>query len=372
MRRPRVLCVLSSDFGEYVTASLFARAQPFDAHFALPEALARFVPPGAPGHSAYRDFGDIRALAASLRPDAVLLASGYLYAVNRLASLDQLAGLMAELRRAGAALATTDPWLRVWALRPESRYAIHSIQRGGVDADLSGRMTALQRSLEKLLAAVPHVFAVPLADAGRGWLPFFNPQFAERARAEPGEAPEWLFVLSREDYVFLAGFERQAFFEGLERRVRELLALEENRLRFIAPPEIGRFLAERWPAEPRLSYTPFCDFAAFEGHVRNARIVVYWNIISSSLLYCLYYGVPPIFYGTGHLAKVCPGLDRHAAEHVYRGRPPRLLELGAPLTADAHALAHEMGLDAWVAQMRREYESSPPPSALLATIRGRA
>lgn len=365
MSRLRVLCVLSSDFGEYVTASLFTRAQPFDVHFALPEALARFVPPGQGGHSVYRRFAELEPLVAAQRPDVVLLASGYLYAVNRIASLHDLRGLKKTLRAKGIALATTDPWLRIWTLRPETRYAIHSVSKGGVDADLSRRMTSLQRELERLFAGVPHLFAVPLADPQRAWLSFFNREFAAQARR--GKSREWLFVLSREDYIFLAGFEKQAFFGALERRVAELLERRDTRVRFVAPPEIGRFLAERWPHEPRLACMPFCDFAAFEALVREASIVAYWNVISSSLLYCLYYGVPPIFFGAGHLARVCPGLEAHAAQHIYRGRPPRILDLDAPLGA-----IEDPGLEAWVADIRREYEKAAPPEAALAAIRAAA
>lgn len=366
MSRPRVLCVLSSDFGEYVTASLFTRAQPFDVHFALPEALSRFVPPGQGGHSVYRRFGELEPLVEAQRPDVVLLASGYLYAVNRLASLHDLRGLKKTLRGKRISLATTDPWLRVWALRPQARYAIHSVSKGGVDEQISARMTGLQRELEKVFAGVPHLFAVPLADPQRAWLSFFNREFAAQARR--GKSGEWLFVLSREDYIFLAGFEKQAFFGALERRVAELLERRENRVRFVAPPEIGRFLSERWPAEPRLACTPFCDFASFEALVREARVVAYWNVISSSLLYCLYYGVPPVFFGAGHLAKVCPGLEAHAAEHIYRGRPPQLLDLDAPLGA----LAEDVGLDGWVGEIRRAYETAQSPAAALAAIRGAA
>lgn len=369
MSRPRLLCVLSADFGEYVTASLFARAQPFDVHFALPPALARFVPPGQRGHSEYRDLAEARALVASARPDAVLLASAYLFAVNGIAAPEQLQAFVQAAREAGAALATTDPWLRIWALRPGSRYAIQSVQKGGEDAALSQRMTALQGALEAILADVPHVFAVPLAEPGRGWHAFFNRGFAQRAAGERGQGAPWLFVLSREDYVFLAGFEREAFFGALERRVAELLAYRENRVCFVAPEEVGRFLAERWPGEPRLTHVGFCDFARFEQLVREARVVAYWNLLSSSLLYCLYYGVAPIFFGPGHLAKVCPGLAEHAAAHVYRGRPPPLRDLAAPLQPDAGRLVAEEGLGDWVAGLARDYARSPAPAEVLDAIR---
>jgi hypothetical protein len=370
MSRPRLLCVLSADFGEYVTASLFARRQPLDVHFALPPALAAFVPAGQRGHSSYRTLEDAARLVASTRPDVVLLASGYLFAVNRLAAPEELAAFLGSVRDAGAALATTDPWLRIWALEPGTRYAIHSVPKGGEDTELSARMTALQAALEGMLAGVPHVFAVPLADEKRAWRPFFNPEFAPRAAAEHREGGEWLFVLSREDYVLLAGLEREAFFAGLEERVAELLGRRENRLRFVAPPEIGRFLAERWADEPRLAYSGFCDFASFERLVREATVVAYWNLLSSSLLYCLYYGVAPIFFDRGHLAKVCPGLESHAARHVYRGRPPRVRNLADPLAADAGRLVEEEGLHAWLEGLRREYAEAPPPSAVLAAIRG--
>jgi hypothetical protein len=367
--RPRVLCVLSADFGEYVTASLFARGQPFDVHFALPLALAPFVPAGRRGHSSYRSFEEVGRMVASARPDVVLLASGYLFAVNRIASTEELSAFLRSVRDAGAALATTDPWLRIWALEPGARYAIHSVAKGGEDAELSGRMAALQASLEELLAGVPHVFAVPLADETRAWRPFFNPAFTRTAAGARRDDAEWLFVLSREDYIFLAGFEREAFFSALERRIAQLLERRENRLRFVAPPEIGGFLAQRWGNEPRVAHTGFCDFLTFERLVSEARVVAYWNLLSSSLLYCLYYGVPPIFFGIGHLAKVCPGLEAHAARHVYRGRPPRVRSLATALPADPGSLVEEEGLDAWLDGLRREYAQAPPPAAVLAAIR---
>jgi hypothetical protein len=367
MSRPRVLCLLSADFGEYVTASLFARGQPFDVHFALPPALAAFMPAGQRGHSVYADFSQAHALVTSARPDVVLLASGYLFAVNRLAAPEALEAFVRFVRNSGAALATTDPWLRIWALRPGTRFAIHSLATGGEDAALSARMCALQASLEALFAGVPHLFAVPLADAQRRWLPFFNHAFG-RAATVRAAAGGWLFVLSKEDYIFLAGFEKQAFFERLEQRIRRLLARPENRLRFVAPPEIGRWLGERWGDEPRVQHIAFCDFARFERLLREASVVAYWNILSSSLLYCLYHGIPPVFFGAGHLAKVCPGLETHAAQHVYCGRPPPLIE-AEDLEPDAEKLVQEKGLRAWVAGLREEYARSPAPARALSAIR---
>jgi hypothetical protein len=374
MSRPRILVVLSADFGEFVTASLFCRGQDFEVRFALPQALARFAPPGLDGAFAYGRLAELGGRLSAFRPDIVLLASGYLFTVNGIAGFEELRAFMAEVRRSGAALATTDPWLRIWALRPRSRFTIHSVRQGGIDPQASKAMTDMQRALDDLLAEAPHIFAVPLTGGNGAWRSFYNPRAAAPEASNEGaeiDVDEWLFVLSGEDYVFLAGFERQAFFDSLAARVGELLAHAPNRLRFIAPPEIGRFLGERWGNEPRVIHTGYCDFEAFERYVRNAKIVVYWNMLSSSLLYCLYYGVPPVFFGAGHLARVCPGLEAHALEHVYRGRPPARLALDALLEPDADTLISRHGLRPWLAGLTSEFAGLQAPAAIVTGLMGR-
>ena len=100
MSERRALFVLSSDYGEYVTANLFSRGQPFARHFALPAALAGAA--GAQAHevSVYSGLEDLEAIVARQKPHCVVLASGYLFAVNRLLSADEVARLIARLRAA--------------------------------------------------------------------------------------------------------------------------------------------------------------------------------------------------------------------------------------------------------------------------------
>lgn len=369
MKPRRVLFVLSNDFGEYVTASIFSRGQPFSADFALPRRLARYAPAGQGNMIEYEEADDLGEIAARLRPDVAVLASGYLFPVNRIATPDALRALIMRLKAAGCAVATTDPWLRIWALRPGSRFTIHSVRKGGVDTDLSAKMQALQAYLEELFRGMPHLFAVPIPAREATWMPFFNPDFSRHA---PPLAPsddsgrdEWLFVLSKEDFIFLAGFDGEDFFRALEARIRELLSLPRNRLRFIGPPEVGRFLQERWPGEPRVEYLPFCDFHAFESALRRASVVAYWNVISSTLLYCLYHRIPPIFFGQGHQAKVCSGLFDHAIEHLYRGRAPQMLDLNAPLAADAGALVERLGIRPWLELIGGAYARLPAPASVI-------
>jgi hypothetical protein len=354
----RCLFALSADFGEFATANLLSRGQPFERRFALPPPLAAQA--GAlDGAARYASADELRAAIDRERPDAVVLGSGYLYAVNGLFGPEALAALLAELRGRGIAVATTDPWLRLRALKPQARFAIHSVRRGGVDAGQSARVLALQRRLEGILGALPHVLAVP-APLAHGC---FNPAFARPPPPVDG-ADEWLFVLSQQD---LSYFPREDFLRDLGARLDELLQISRNRVRLVAPPALGRAVEARFAGERRVEWLAAPDFAAFEEAVLRSRVVAYWNLLSASALYCLYHGVAPVFFGRGHQAMVCEGLHEHALEHVYRGAPPATLELARPLGEEAHAagLLERRGLRAWLERLRADYARLPALAQVL-------
>lgn len=349
----RCLFVLSADYGEFVTANLLSRGQPFERRFALPAALA----PQAAGleHAApYASIGELRAIVERERADVAVLGSGYLFAVNGLFGPDALAALIAELRGQGTALATTDPWLRL----PHPRLTIHSMRLGGVDAAQTEKVRALQGRLEQILSGVPHLLAVPAPDAHA----CYNPGFARAPHPKPDE---WLFVLSQQDLNYLS---MDAFFVALHARVSELLRRPSNRLRFIAPAAIGRFLQEKFAADARVEYLGLTGFAAFEAALLRARVVAYWNALSASALYCLYHGVAPVFFGQGHQARVCEGLYQHAVEHVYGGEAPAMLDFAAPFETDAAALIGSRGLHAWLDRIRLGYARLPQPAQVLESL----
>jgi hypothetical protein len=369
----RCLFVLSADFGEYVTARVFTRGQPLESHFALPARLSRYAADGEKGIATYENIDDLRAIVERVRPELTVLCSGYLFAVNALLSPETLTGWVRELKRQGVALATTDPWLRVRAMKPGARLVIHSVKKGGVDPVLTEKMARLQAGLEALFEDVPHLFAVPLPAVRDTWFSFHNPGFAGGgAPAAAGDAgsgvDEWLFILSREDYVFLAGLEGGTFFRALEERLREITSDPGNRVTVIAPRELEVFFRKRMAGCPGLVHLPFCGFTAFESLVRRAKIVAYWNVLSASLFYCLYHRVPPVFFGRGHQARVCEGLFDHVAEHVYGGRPPRLLELGEPVGTRAEALIEREAIREWIETVRRHHARSPMPAAVVERI----
>jgi hypothetical protein len=348
----RCLFVLSADYGEFVTANLLSRGQPFERCFALPAALA----PQAAGlerAAPYASIGELRAIVERERADVVVLGSGYLFAVNGLFDPEALAGLIAALRAGGIALATTDPWLRL----PHPRLTIHSMRLDGVDPAQTEKVRALQRRLEEILSDVPHLLAVPAPNAHA----CYNPAFAQQPRPAASH-DEWLFVLSQQDMNYLSG---EALFQSLRQRLAELLKNPRNRLRFIGPAPLGRFLAAEFPAAEYLGLT---GFAAFEAALLRARVVAYWNALSASALYCLYHGVAPVFFGRGHQAKVCEGLYEHAVEHVYRGEAPAMLDFGAPFETDAGVLIAARGLHGWLDRIRRDYARLPQPAEVLGQL----
>src|SRR3954452_9566158 len=206
----RCLFALSADYGEFVTANLLSRGQPFERRFALPQALAAQAG-NLDGAASYASVGELRAIIERERPDAVVLSSGYLFALNNLFDAEALATLVAELRTRRIVLATTDPWLRLRALKPQTRFAIHSVRQGGVDPAQSEKVLALQRRLEGILGSLPHLLAVPAPLASS----CFNPQFARPAQSSAAE-DEWLFVLSQQDLNYLP---HEVFFAKLRARV---------------------------------------------------------------------------------------------------------------------------------------------------------
>jgi len=375
VKAPLCLFVLSADFGEFVTANLFARGQPFDSRFALPPRLAQHVPADQQGVCVYQSVADLQQLVDALHPDVVLLCSGYLFAVNGLMAAEHLAAFVKRLGDQGIGVATTDPWLAIWRLDPQTCFDIFSVRRGGVDPALSERMNALQKYLGMVFHDVDHLYAVPLACGAARQHSFFNSQFASAASTVTAVAParndDWLMVISREDYVMRAGLAASTFLDDLSARISEILAPTKNRLTVIGPAELAVFLRKKWSSRERLCIHDFCDFNRFEALLRQARVVIYWNVLSSSLLYCLYCRIAPIFFGTGHQVKVCRGLLAHVTATVYRGNAPPILDPAAPLEGDADVLLDRLGVMPWLDRLRADYCQLPAPMNIFNQIRRR-
>lgn len=372
--RPRVLAILSADFGEYVNVSLFARGQDLDLSILAPGFLAPYLGNLDYPLTPYRDIGQIRRAIDAFDGDLVWFGSAYLYAINGLFSLAALDGLLDHLTARGIAVATTDPWARIWAMHPEAAFTIS--RRGRPDPERSAQLMQYQRQLERLLGAVPHLFPIPLHQPENRWYGYFNPAFAD-VEAGPADAKEgrdrsghWLLVLANEDLAHLEHRPGTPFADDLNARLEELLANPDNHITLVAPDRLGPMLAAPLRREPRLRHLTRVDAGAFEALVRDADIALYWNLLSASLLYCLYHETPVAFCHVGHQATVCPALKDHALARVYLGHEPLMLDLRRPLGDDVHGLLRDHDLGSWIRDMRRRYARNPSPRDVLARLTG--
>ena len=172
-------------------------------------------------------------------------------------------------------------------------------------------------------------------------------------------------VLSREDYVHLAGAAPEAFLATLDARIDDIVSHQNNRLTFIGPNILEDYFINKSITCDRLSFRGLCDFNEFETLLRQASVVIYWNVLSSSLLYCLYYRVAPVFFGTGHQARVCRGLLNHVVRNVYSNDAPPILDPSAPLAADVDTLLDQLQVMPWLDRLRGLYAGLPGPAEIL-------
>lgn len=374
MKRPLCLFVVSADFGEFVTATLFARKQAFDSVFLLPGRLAQSLVPVGENTVLYGDVDDVEHSINRLRPDMVVLASGYLFAVNGLISPSRLGPFVERLRARRIRVVTTDPWLGLSHSSHAKRFDIYSIRRDTVDPVLSERMNALQARLEQIFEGTDQLYAFPLQSAGARSHSFYNHDLERLCRdkaTERAAGPDyWLIVLSREDYALAAGRSPETFLATLCARVEDICAHRQARVTIVGPGAIGEYMRVHCKCLSRVSLHAFCSFAEFEALLQHARVVLYWNLVSSSLLFCLYHRIPPLFFSSGHQIRVCKGLLPHVAVNVYCGALPPIHDLNQPFTEDADTLVQRMGVVDWLDRLKAAYRALLGPQAVFDTILG--
>lgn len=369
-RRPRILAVLSADFGEYVNLILFARGQDIDLQILAPEFLMPYLATAEYPAVPYRQFHDLSPRLDEFDGDLVWLGSAYLFAINGLFSSQNLEVMITNLKRRGIPVATTDPWARIWSLRPEATFNI--LRQGKPDPAASLQIQHQQQRLENLLAEVSHVFPIPINQPDKRWFGYFNPEFVRRDDAANTDArnrrSSWLFVLSNEDLNLQLHLHGDQFISDLNARLEQLLGQPDNDITLIAPERLGDGLTASLRGDRRLQHRPRVDAAQFESLVRRASVTAYWNMLSASLLYCLYHVTPVIFFARGHQVTVCPGLEDHVLETVYSGQNPVELDLNAPMEIDAERLVASHDLTQYMQDRYACYAANPEPREVLTRL----
>ncbi|MFA5029014.1 MAG: hypothetical protein WC713_14175, partial [Candidatus Methylomirabilota bacterium] len=223
---PRLLFVVSDDFGELAKALTFTVGTSLQPRLLLPERLfaanrESLTHPVA----CYRTTYDIVEAVERERPDLIGLFSGYLYALNGFFTLDDVEALVRGLQGRGVRLLVSDPFLGALARLDDSTFSDRHPRKAWLTEHFA--------RLVRVFAGVPHLYPVPVDGVKRPrGVSFFNPSIVARRReivgdlsrriaADPGR-PRWLFVLSTEDYGCQVGLhERARFGEMLRDMLRQ-------------------------------------------------------------------------------------------------------------------------------------------------------
>lgn len=336
-RTPRLLFVLSHDFGELANALSFVAGAAFDPLLLMPPRLWAVNRDNLPARvGRYVTADDIRAAVAEEAPDIVFLFSGYLYGVNFLLEVDALAGLLLWLRECRCRVVTSDPFLG--ALSPPDPSAF--------PAEFPRRQAFLEHftAVSRLLAGLPHLDLAPVpAPPGRHRVSFFNERAFTMLPSPSGEGEgdaerPWLFLLSLEDYAGQTSLWGKARFERLlAERLRETAAAGRRPV-LMAPQVCLDAVARTAPPIPGLDLRAFCGYRAFLSLLLRAEHAFYWNIFSNSVIARIATHRSVFFFDRGHLARAVVPLYQAGMTHYYNNATLPYLPFDEPLAPDRLAV----------------------------------
>lgn len=371
MAEPKLLFLLSNDYGELSNALYVLGGTGLDAALLLPERLFDANRDALQIRSQrYATLADVVDALDAEQPDVVFLFSAYLYAINGIFDLHAVEALLTELERRPLRVVTSDPFLGLLLAHGASLFSEHHPQRQWLESHFA-RLAARLRELT-------HLYLVPPDGlAGEHKVSVFNPHIltdsaTSRQRgarlAERSESylrrPRWLFVLASEDYgTQVARLRREPFEALLLERLAD--AARAGRQPVLIAPQgcVDSISRASRPIRGLVSMSP-CGHDLFVDLLLEAEYVFYWNIFSNSLLARLANRLPVAFFDRGHLAHAMPALLDLGLQTYFPGARLVLLDQRQELTLDAlSALARqqEQTLAAATENLRR----SPTPRELI-------
>jgi hypothetical protein len=370
-----LLFVLSNDYGELASALNFLQGFDVDALVLAPGRLYGINAGDlAPRARPYGTVGDILAAVTAEPPDVVFLFSAYLYAVNNLLDLAQLASLVTSLRSRGCPVVTSDPFLGLMARVDESLF--------NESHPLSSVLARHFAQVFSIVHDIPHLYLVdPGGNVPVHRLSCFNPAIVRPPATTPGgltrvpgtlgvdhSRPRWLFILSSEDYgAQMNAVGQVRFQEELVKLLRHAVT-EGRQPVLIAPsPCVASLLGVIGsdPGGPIL--LAHCRHALFATLLEEAEHVFYWNLFSHSILERVMNRQSALFYSAGHLASAIPPFLELGIKTYYAGARPTYLSSSRLLSATEVArLAIEQ--DTLWEDARAHLARSASPAAVVAGL----
>ena len=371
MTKPKLLFLLSNDYGELAYALHFTAGSPFEAVMAAPARLYqanreaqgfRMLP--------YGSATEVLAIVDREAPDLVLLCSGYLFAINQLFGIDEFAALIGQLRQRGCRLATTDPFLGILSdINPATFSDRHPL--GPTFAEHFRQIFAILKDIIHLyivdprgLVGAPSACAFnPGAILPPATLAAANRELVRALDLVP-EKPRWAFVLSTEDYVAQAGqYGRDDFAANLLDKFRETAAQGRQPI-LIAPDSCLESIRPAAETIPDLRLLSFFDHETFRALLLEVEFAFYWNILSNSIFNRTINRRPVFFFDRGHLIHALAPMYQRAHRHYYAGVDLPFLDRQIPLDLN-RLLAVAQSWDAGMATIVERFRQLPTPEEIV-------
>jgi len=377
----RLLVIVSGQFGELGLARYFLGGLGIDPPpiMMVPASLGQ--PEGIEPGVVIRTYGELEDIDRAVEdcdPEVVILFSGYLLTIGRRFSLFKAFALLRRLRRRGARIVTSDPFVGLvrnpWSLRFGKMIAPR--KGGGPDrvaAALAPLLSIRTYLIHLQLRRYPHLYAAPVAHrfpvAGHRRYAFYNPGSGPGAgswTAPPAAAPEWLFVLSEVDFRYQTNRLGESFAAHVAARLRDA-ARPGRRVAMIGPRPLIEDLRARLGAAPGIELRENVAYADYMASIVGAGRVFLWNYFSFSVLHRILAGGPVHFFDEGHMVSVLPELEQAGIDTYYAGWRPPLLDVAEPFD--------EVRLDRFAqetrarfAQIKERMAAGMSPSALLEAV----
>ncbi len=372
--KPRLLFLLSKDFGELHNALYFATEPDFDSLILATPSMYALQREGLPVPIApYQSLDDVLDAVERFQPDLVFLFSGYLYAANGIFPNDDLETLLGALRRRGCGAVTSDSFFGRRAQLDDATFQMWT--------HLKERRTLELARAYDLLQSVPHLYDVdPGEFAVAEAYSFSNvrmvrppaympcPPEVRRALGLDPARPVWLFVLAGEDYEALLDTPGLSFDDVLTDQLCEA-AYQGRQPVLVAPSRCTSAVALRSTPSDGLTLVPFCRHAHFLSLVLDAEYAFFWNLFSNSVVARAVNRLPTFFFDQGHMARHCVGLfERYLKCYFTAGCPP-CLPMDEPLDAEQLPRRAAAQADAMNALADNLLKSPPPAEVVRRLLR---
>lgn len=371
--KPKLLFIVSNDFGELSYVLQFITGQPFEVLIAMPQRLFDSQAKCLPYQTkSYESLADLQRIIEDQQAQIVFLYCGYLYTINNLLTLEELKTLLAGLARQNCPVLTSDPFLGLILETNDQTFSEHHPHK----EQLSRHFALLAEKLAKIAHIYPVHVEGPLAKS----YSFFNKHIVEHLptlRDLKGlgdqslplltDRQRWLFILSSEDYALQVN---QRGIKNVQadivKKLRETVAQGRQPM-IIAPQPLVDSLTPLAAEIEGLAAIPFCDIILFQHLLLEAEIVFYWNILSNSILLRVFNNRPIFFFSLGHTAKVIPKLYDLAQTWYYSKSTPPFLDPQESLDS-AVLLEKAAGQGKVTERMRKNFYNLPSPADLVGKL----